>query len=116
MQQLEPLPNANYEESQYYSNDKEKYKYSSNDNNYATINPNNPNHPSLTMINNQAHIYHAQDNVCDELTLPTTHNYNTKNIPISNNTAPHSVCLHTTMKVPNTNNYQPSSTITVEQR
>ena len=68
------------------------------------------------MINNQAHIYHAKDNVCDAITLTTTHNYNTKNSPTSNNTDPSSGCLHTTMRLHNTNNYQPSSTITVEQR
>ena len=68
------------------------------------------------MNNNHAHSYQAQVNVCNASNLPSTHNYNATNIPTSTNTDPHSSCLHTTTRPPHTNNSQPSSTITVEQR
>ena len=115
IQQIKSLPNVNYKESPHYLIDKDKYKYTSNDNNHATINPHHHNHHTLTTTNTHAHIYQAQDNVCNASNLPSTH-YNATNFPTSTNTDPYSSCLHTTTRSPNTNNYQPSSTITVEQR
>ena len=111
MQQPASLPNETNEESLYYSNDKEKYQYSSNDN--ATIN--HKHHNPFSINNTQAHSYHAHDNASDEFTLPTTHNYDTKNIPISNNADRNSGCLHATMRLPNNNNSQISLTTAVEQ-
>ena len=116
MQQIEALPNANYKESPHYSIDKDKYKYTPNDNNHTIINPNHHNHHAITTNNNHAHIYQAQDNVCNASNLPSTHNYNATNIPTSTDTDPHSSCLHTTTRPPHTNTSQSSWTITVEQR